>query len=221
MPRRDPATRICSKVFRAAMDEYKKTHCAPGAKNYEVDSALAKVLPEQVAIQTIRTWRYKRNPAVGAANLEAINHFLSCDCSLKSTEEESDMHWENKPLTVQGQLALEIYQHIFSFVDSITFDSSLDEVEANYFELLRTFESREAFLSTALKDRLEKALDEIAVPLTDEDVFSTEYTPEIGHFTGNIFHADNLALLVRTHEEVMLPYRNMLRKLAEDLRSML
>lgn len=216
MSRKDPDTRLNSKIFGVAVDEYKKKHCAPGAKNYEVYSALSKVLPEPVEIDTIRLWRYRRNPAIGD-NLKAVNQFLGIDCSLK-TEEENSMTSESKSLTIQGQLILEIYRHIFNFVDSVTFDSTLDEIEGNYFDLLRETESRMAFLSPALKERVEKALDEIAVPLLNEDTFSAEYTPKIGHETPEgFFHVDNLPLWVRTHEELKAPFELKLKCLAREI----
>ena len=127
----------------------------------------------------------------------------------------------NKPLTVQGQLALELYRYLFNFVESVIFDSTLDEIEENYFELQQEVESRIIFLSPELKSRVEKALDEIAVPLLSEETFSAEYVPEIGHSTPNGFHVDNLALLVRTHEQIMAPYKSMLHSLAKDILSLL
>jgi len=216
MSRKHPGTRLNSKIFGVAIDDYKKRNCAPGAKNYEVYSALAKVLPEHVEVDTIRLWRYRRNPAIGA-NLEKVNQFLGVDCSFQVAEERNDSVLTNKPLTVEGQLALEIYRHLFTFLDSVTFDSCLDEIEGNFYELEREIESRRVFLSPALMNLIETAFDEIVLPFLDEDVFLAEYTHEIGHQAPDGFHVDNLPLLVRVHEEIMAPYKSRLAKFGQDI----
>ena len=217
MSRKDLSTRINSKVFSAAMDAWAEKKYGPGFKKAAANIDLAKMLPEPVDKETVRTWRYKRNPAVGYANLECIIRTLGIDVSLKSTEVENNMTTENKSLTVQGQLMLEIYRNIFNFVDSVTFNSTLDEIESNYFNLQREIESRMVFLSPALKELTDKALDEIAMPLLNEDTFSAEYTPEIGRETPKGFHVDNLPLLVRTHETIIAPYKEALAKLTNRI----
>ena len=217
MSRKDPSTRINSKVFSAAMDAWAEKKYGPGFKRAAANIDLAKMLPEPVDKETVRTWRYKRNPAVGSANLECIIRTLGIDVSLKSTEEENVMVLENKPLTVQGHSILEIYRHMFNFLDSVTFDSTADEIEGNFYGLQREIESRLVFCSSALQDLIETALDEIILPLLNEDVFSNEYTSEIGHATPDGFHVDNLPLLVRTHEEIMAPYKTKLSCLAKDI----
>lgn len=217
MSRKDPSTRINSKVFSAAMDTWAEKTYGPGFKKDAANIDLAKILPESVDKETVRTWRYKRNPAVGLANLECINHTLGIDVSLKSTEEENEMVLENKPLTVQGHLTLEIYRHMFNFLDSVTFDSNSDEIEENFYELQREIESRLMFCSSALQERIETALDTIILPLLNEDAFSAEYTSEIGHATPDGFHVDDLPLLVCTHEEIMTPYKNRLAHFGRDI----
>lgn len=217
MSRKDLSTRINSKVFSTAMDAWAEKKYGPRFKKAAANIDLAKMLPEPVDKETVRTWRYKRNPAVGSANLECIIRTLGIDVSLKSTEEENVMVLENKPLTVQGHSALEIYRHMFNFLDSVTFDSTADEIEGNFYELQREIESRLAFCSSALQNLIETALDEIILPLLDADTFSAEYTPEIGHDTPDGFHVDNLPLLVQTHEDIMTPYREKLAKLANTI----
>jgi len=222
VPRKEPLTRLDSKGFKVAMMAYAEGKYGPGTKIVAANIDLSKVLPEPVDRETIRTWPYKGNPAIGVANLNAINQFLGIDCSLKVTkEEETEMVLANRPLTVEGQLVLEIYRHIFNFVDSVTFDSSLDEIEGNFFEVQREVEGRVVFLSPALKELVERALETIAIPLLNEEMFSAEYAPEIGHATPDGFYVDNLPLLVQVHEEIMTPYREKLHKLAADIQSML
>lgn len=217
MSRKAPSTRINSKIFSAAMDSWAEKKYGPGYKKATANIDLAKMLPEPVDKETVRTWRYKRNPAVGHANLECLIRTLGVDVSLKSSEEENNMTIENKSMTIQGQLALELYRYIFNFVDSVTFDSTWDEIEGSFFELQREVESRRVFLSLALKERIETALDEIVLPLLNEEMFSAEYTPEIGHATPDGFYVDNLPLLVRAHEEIMAPYKTRLTQLGRDI----
>lgn len=218
--RKPSNTRINSKIFSAAMNAWGEKRYGPDFKKVAVYIDLAHMLPEPVAAETIRTWQYRPNPAIGLKNLQFINNLFKLDCSLK-IEEEEKMTLGNKALTLEGQLAVEIYQRIFNFVDLVTFDSTADEIEGNFYELQREIESRLAFCSSALQDLIETALDEIIMPLLNEDVFSGEYTSEIGHDTPEGFHVDNLPLLVRTHEDIMAPYRKKLKKLAEDIKNMI
>lgn len=104
---------------------------------------LPKMLPESVDKETVHTWHYKHNPAVETANLECKSRVIGIDYSSK-IEEKNNITLGNKylPLTVQGWLMLEIYQNIFNFVDSMTFDSNLNDLKdtiSSYSEKLKAF----------------------------------------------------------------------------------
>ena len=220
MSRKDPSTRINSRMFSAGIDAWaEKRYGGPSFKKSTANRDLAKILPDKVESETVRSWRY-RNSAVGEANLQAINDILEIDCALKESliKEESVMTREKKPLTIQGLLALELYRYIFGMVNSVTFDSTPDEIEGHYYELQREIESRECFLISPLKELIENALDEIVLPLLDEELYSDEYTAEIGHFTEEgVFSVENQLLLVQKHEEIMAPFREKLEILGENI----
>lgn len=126
-----------------------------------------------------------------------------------------------KTLTVDAHIEIEFYGLLARFLDRIDFNVSLDDTELTYTNLLLELECRAPFISPTLRELLKNAMNEIAYPLTESSTYEAEYTPEIGHETPEGFHVDNLPLLVRTHEELIAPFREKLQKFATDIQSML
>lgn len=221
MPRKDPSTSLNSKVFKAAMEAYAEEKYGSGTKKIAAIIDLSKVLPEPVEKDTIRTWPYKSNPAVGAANLKAINEFLGIDCSLEATEPAK--RGKNDRCATESQLALDFYSHLANFVNCIYLEPStyMDEIEDDWLNLLNEFEWRTPFLSKPMKSLFENAMAQICLPLTQVDTYTSEYSPEIGHFADGVFHVDDIQLLVKTHEEVMAPFKKKLEELAENIKLLL
>lgn len=127
-----------------------------------------------------------------------------------------------KALTVDAQMAIEFYSLLAHFISRIDFDVNLEDVEISYADLQLELECRSPFISPDLRVLLEKAMTEIAYPLTESSTYEVMYTtPGVGHDTPAGFHVDNLPLLIKTCEEIMDPFRELLRGLAEDIKSML
>lgn len=164
---------------------------------------------------TIHRWRFK-DTAIGETNLRVLEKIFGQSVALEEPSSEENAN----AMSVNGNIALAIYGYFARFLDGVSF-ASLEEIEQMYYDLQLELSCLTPFATSSLRAVIEQAMQDIALPLTEESTHQPKHIASIGHYTEQGFHVDDFNSFAAAQNDILRPFQARLHRLAEELRAYL
>ena len=178
---------------------------------------------------TIKSWVYKECIRTSMENGKALEKIFNGNLQIIFEEEEKEMSTdvknsgERRYSESEKMLMIDLVEQLLefmSYVEEACLDLDVEEIEISYDRLHKKISQRTFFLSEEVGKLFEECMESLSA-LTIMDTYDAEYSEEIGEFYERGFRVKNIPLMIKTHEEILVPYNEQVDKLRCEIKRMI